>query len=72
MSFRATWPSTNGTFQLVLPSSAKGLTVKFWEDPRQFFSTTGATPGKAVNLSIYPASLPSDAPQNLATYTIPG
>jgi len=68
---RATWPAKNGFFRLVLPPSAAGLTVSFWEDNRQFFSSSGAAAGKLVNPSDYPASLPSDAPQGLATVTLP-
>lgn len=67
----ATWPDANGNFQLVLPSSARGLTVKFWEADRQFFSSTGAAPGQGVNLSTYPVRLPATAPQDIATATLP-
>jgi PQQ-dependent dehydrogenase (methanol/ethanol family) len=68
----ATWPDKNGNFSLVLPASAAGLKVNFWEDNRQFFSSTGATPGQNINLSIYPSSLPSDAPQALLSTTLAG
>ena len=69
----ATWPTTtNGQFQLVLPKSAAGQTVAFWEDQRQFYTTTSAKPGGPVDLSIYPKSLPADAPQGLATLKLPG
>ncbi len=68
---QATWPAKNGYFRLVLPPSTAGLTVRFWEDSRQFFSTSGAAAGRLVNPSDYPASLPSDAPQGLATVTLP-
>lgn len=67
----ATWPAKNGYFRLVLPSSAAGTTVTFWEDNRQFFSPTGATPGQLINLSLYPTSLPSNAPQGLMSYKLP-
>ena len=40
----ATWPAKNGFFRLVLPSSAAGQTVSFWQDNRQFFSPTPALP----------------------------
>jgi len=68
----ATWPDTKGNFELVLPSSARGVTVAFWEAARQFFSSQATTPGGAVDLSIYPKSLPSDAPQDIATLKLPG
>ncbi len=67
----ATWPDGNGRFQLVLPSSARGLTVSFWQASRQFFSTSDQKPGGAVDLSIYPKSLPNDAPQGIATIKLP-
>ena len=68
----ATWPDAKGNFELVLPSSARGLTVAFWEASRQFFSAQATKPGGAVDLSIYPKSLPSDAPQNITTLKLPG
>jgi alcohol dehydrogenase (cytochrome c) len=67
----ATWPDGNGRFTLVLPSSARGLTVTFWEAQRQFFSAVTAAPGGPVDPTIYPKSLPSDAPQGLATLKLP-
>ena len=68
----ASWPDGNGRFRLVLPSSARGLPVSFWESQRQFFSTAKTVPGGPVDLSIYPKSLPADAPQGLATVKLPG
>ncbi len=54
----ATWPDEKGRFEIVLPSSARGLTVKFWETDRQFFSTAAAKPGGTVNLKVYPVVAP--------------
>ena len=68
---RATWPDANGRFELVLPSSARGLTVKFWEADRQFFSAVAATPGGTIDASVYPSSLPADAPRGIVTLTLP-
>ena len=59
----ATWPDGNGRFTLVLPSSARGLPVSFWESERQFFSTAKTVPGGPVDMSIYPKSPPTDAPR---------
>jgi PQQ-dependent dehydrogenase (methanol/ethanol family) len=67
----ATWPDAKGNFTLVLPKSARGVTVAFWEANRQFFSSQATKPGGAVDLTIYPKSLPSDAPQNVATLKLP-
>ena len=68
----ATWPDASGRFQLVLPSSAKGLTVQFWEAQRQWFTTSTPQPGGAVDLSVYPSAIPTDAPQRMATLKLPG
>jgi PQQ-dependent dehydrogenase (methanol/ethanol family) len=67
----ATWPDASGHFRLVLPASAGGLTVKFWEADRQFFSTAEAKPGGPIDPSVYPKSLPADAPQGIATLQLP-
>ena len=67
----ATWPDANGRFQLVLPSSARGLVAKFWETERQFFTTSSPKPGGKVDPSVYPSSLPQDAPQALGTVQLP-
>jgi len=68
----AKWPDANGRFELVLPASARGLVAKFWEDERQFFTTTEPKPGGAVDPAVYPKSLATDAPQALATVKLPG
>ena len=67
----ATWPDGNGRFQLVLPSSARGLVAKFFETQRQFFTTSKPAPGGVVDPSVYPSSLPTDAPQALGTIQLP-
>jgi len=67
----ASWPDSSGRFRLVLPAAARGLTVKFWQDNRQFFSATAAAAGGPVNLADYPSTLPADAPQDLATLSLP-
>jgi len=68
----ATWPDANGRFELVLPSSARGLVAKFWESERQYFSTKVAKPGANVDSSVYPSSLAQDTPQALGTVKLPG
>jgi len=67
----ATWPTAAGRFQLVLPSSARGVTVKLYEEQRQFFSTSVAAPGGKVDLSVYPNAPATDAPQGVATLKLP-
>jgi alcohol dehydrogenase (cytochrome c) len=68
----ASWPDTSGRFRLVLPPSAAGQTVQFWESERQFFSRTPAKAGGPVDMAVYPKSLPADAPQGLARLNLPG
>jgi PQQ-dependent dehydrogenase (methanol/ethanol family) len=67
----ATWPDANGRFRLVLPGTAKGQTVSFWESQWQFFSSSHAAPGGAIDLSVYPHSLPTTAPQGIAAVKLP-
>jgi alcohol dehydrogenase (cytochrome c) len=67
----ATWPGADGRFTLVLPSSAAGQTVQFWEGDRQFFSTSPAKPSGPVDLTVYPKSLSASAPQGLAVLSLP-
>jgi hypothetical protein len=68
----ATWPDANGRFQLVLPKSARGLVVRFWEADRQWFTTSTPKPGGPVDLSVYPKAIPTEAPQGIATLKLPG
>jgi len=68
----AHWPDANGSFQIVLPSSAHGLVAKFWEADRQFFTTSPTRPGGPIEAKDYPRSLPATAPQDLATLKLPG
>lgn len=66
------WPTTSGRFRIVLPPSAKGKTVTFWESQAQFFTSSHATPGGSMSLAIVPNSLPTNAPQNITTVKLPG
>jgi hypothetical protein len=67
----AVWPDDSGRFELVLPASAHGVTVKFWEADKQFFSTSTPAPGGNVDLTVYPKAIPTDAPQGIATLKLP-
>jgi alcohol dehydrogenase (cytochrome c) len=69
---RVTWPDAKGNFELLLPNSARGLTVKLWEQQREFFSTSQARPGGPVDRSIYPKAPATDTPQGIATLKLPG
>ncbi len=68
----ARWPTASGRFELVLPASAAGQTVAFWQAARQFYSVSPETPGGSVDLAVYPTSLPASAPQALASLKLPG
>jgi hypothetical protein len=63
---KATWPDAQGRFTLVLPGSARGKTLRVWEDYSTFFQTGNASPGGAVDVSIWPGIPPGDQPQGLA------
>jgi len=69
---KATWPDRNGNFSLLLPGSARGAAVAFWQASRQFFSTAGEKPGAPISPAVYPKHLPSDAPQGSSTVKLPG
>ena len=65
------WPDAKGRFTIVLPASARGKTVRFWENERQFFTRAAAQPGGAVDLSTWPTQLGDAAPAGLASLTLP-
>jgi hypothetical protein len=65
------WPDKNGNFRLVLPASARGTTVSVYEDARQLFSPTQATPGGPVTPGAWPHGLASSVPQRLAAIHVP-
>ncbi len=65
------WPDARGTFTVVLPASARGKTIRFWENQRQTFSTFAARPGGPVDLRAWPTQLGPAAPAGLASIKIP-
>ncbi|MGE5689362.1 MAG: PQQ-binding-like beta-propeller repeat protein [Pseudomonadota bacterium] len=67
----ARWPDARGRFSLVLPRSAQGQTLRFWENARTFFSRTAAAPGRLVDLQSWPMGLTQRVPQNLAAIRAP-
>jgi alcohol dehydrogenase (cytochrome c) len=64
------WPDARGSFSMVLPASAQGKTLHFWQNRRQFFSRVPASPGGAVDLGTWPAELGSAVPAGLATLAV--
>jgi hypothetical protein len=67
----ARWPDRNGRFSLTLPASARGQTITFWQNYRQFFSRFDATPGGRVDLAAWPSALQSRVSQGLSPLRIP-
>ncbi|HVV82340.1 MAG TPA: hypothetical protein VHE35_04645, partial [Kofleriaceae bacterium] len=65
------WPDRNGNFRLVLPASARGKTVRIFEDTRQVYATTAA-PGAPVVPGAWPHGLLPSVPQGVATIHLPG
>jgi PQQ-dependent dehydrogenase (methanol/ethanol family) len=68
----ARWPDAGGRFELVLPRSARGTTVRLWQDRGEFFSRGAAHPGGSVDLRLWPTRLADDVPRLLAKLTLPG
>ena len=67
----ARWPDARGRFSLVLPRSAQGQTLHFWQNARTFFSRTPAGPGRGVDLQSWPNGLTQRVPQNLGALRVP-
>jgi hypothetical protein len=53
----ATWPDAQGRFELVLPPSVRGKTLRFWQSDFQTYQTTQAVPGGRIDLAAWPKSL---------------
>jgi len=53
----AHWPARDGSFSLLLPASAAGKTLRFWESDFATFSRTSAAPGSLVDLRGWPTAL---------------
>lgn len=68
---REQWPAADGTFSMLLPSSVKGRTLKFFESQQQIFSRSRATPGGPIDLNYWPQTVASNAPTGLATLNVP-
>ena len=67
----ARWPDAKGNFSLTLPASARGKTLRFWENERQAFSTFAARPGGPVDVSSWPSALADAVPFGLASLHAP-
>jgi hypothetical protein len=61
----ATWPDAHGRFTLVLPGSARGKSLRVWEDYSTFFQGTAARPGGSIDTAVWPGIPPGSQPQGL-------
>ena len=66
----ARWPDGGGRFTLVLPPSARGKTLRFWESDFQAFSRVVATPGGPVDLTGWPTGLSPRVARDVAFLTV--
>ena len=67
----ARWPDAQGRFSLLLPRSARGATLRFWENQRELVSTVKAVPGGRIDVSTWPRELGQTVPRGLAVLRIP-
>jgi hypothetical protein len=67
----ARWPDQRGRFELVLPSSVRGKTLRFWESDFRAFSRTIARPGGAVDLAAWPTGLSPRVSRDVAFLRAP-
>jgi hypothetical protein len=68
----ATWPDGAGRFRITLPQKLAGRTVALWEGKLNLFSRPVATPGAAIDLVEWPATLPREAPRDLVRVQLKG
>jgi PQQ-dependent dehydrogenase (methanol/ethanol family) len=67
----ARWPDRRGRFELVLPPSARGLTLRFWESDFQAYSRTVARAGGPVDLASWPTGLSPRVTRDVAFVRVP-
>ena len=65
------WPDAQGNFSMVLPRSARGKLISFWENERQYYSRFAGRPGGPVDLGSWPAHLGPAAASPVATLRLP-
>jgi hypothetical protein len=68
----ATWPDARGRFELVLPASVQGKTLRFWQSDFQAYQRSVAQPGGKVDLQAWPTALSSRVPRDTAFLPVPG
>jgi hypothetical protein len=67
----ATWPDARGRFELVLPASVRGKTLRFWQSDFQAYQTIVAIPGGKVDLKAWPTALSPRVPRDTAFLRVP-
>ena len=67
----ARWPDAQGRFSFVLPASARGVPLRFWENQHQFISRVAAVPGSRMILASWPRVLGQTVPRGLAVLRVP-
>jgi hypothetical protein len=68
---RATWPDSEGRFELTLPGDLAGATVSLWAGELELFSRRPAEPGGPIDLARWPGRLPEWVPRDLAEVGLP-
>jgi alcohol dehydrogenase (cytochrome c) len=68
----ARWPAKDGRFSLLLPSSVRGKTLRFWESDFASYSRSPATPGGLVDLSAWPTKLSPRVARDVAFMPVRG
>lgn len=66
----ARWPDEHGDFSLLLPASARGKTLHFWQAQTQAVSGAPARPGGLVDLRAWPSRLVARIPRGVATVRV--
>jgi alcohol dehydrogenase (cytochrome c) len=67
----ARWPDAQGRFSLLLPSPARGVPLRFWENQHQFVSRVPAVPGGRIDLATWPRALGQTVPRGFALLRVP-
>ncbi len=62
----ARWPDARGRFELVLPASVRGSTLRIWESDFQAYQRTPTSPGSVVDLAAWPHALSPRVARDIA------
>ena len=68
----ATWPDARGRFELVLPASVRGKTLRFWQSDFEAYQTIAARPGGSVDLKAWPRKLSERVARDIGFVRAPG